>query len=61
MQTTYDESTGNLTIVIPVKGVEGTLSASGKSKVIASTRGNQKIDCGADGEILLGLNAYRKS
>lgn len=33
---------------------EGTVSASGKSIVIASTRGNVKI-----GDVTVGLNVYR--
>ncbi len=33
---------------------QGTLSKSGKSRVIASSRGNQSI-----GDVKLGLNVYR--
>jgi len=34
------------------------VSASGKSRTVASTRGNVQVE-GADG-LVLGLNAYRK-
>ncbi len=35
------------------------LSASGKSKTVASTKGNIQVE-GADG-LVIGLNAYRKA
>jgi hypothetical protein len=35
------------------------LSASGKSKTVASTKGNVQVE-GADG-LVIGLNAYRKA
>jgi len=47
---------GVLTITIDTKA-EGTPSASGKSQVIASTRGNVVVP-GTDG-LKLGVNAYR--
>ena len=34
---------------------KGTMSASGKNLVIATTRGNMKI-----GPVMVGLNVYRK-
>ncbi len=45
-----------LTIVIDLSAPT-TLSASGKSKVIATTRGNTLLD-GTD--VTLGVNCYRK-
>lgn len=35
---------------------KGTPSASGKTLVVASTKGNQKID--GDGDFIVGLNVY---
>jgi hypothetical protein len=55
---TYTRDGDNL--VITVEGAytaTGTLSKSGKSHVIASTRGNVKID---DSGLTLGLNLYKK-
>ena len=46
-----------LTIVIDLDAPT-QLSASGKSQVIASTRGNTKLE-GSD--VTLGLNLYRKA
>jgi hypothetical protein len=38
-----------------------TPSASGKTLVVASTRGNVKTDCIIDGKpVVIGLNAYIK-
>ncbi|MGH2378376.1 MAG: hypothetical protein ACRDGT_07850 [Candidatus Limnocylindria bacterium] len=46
-----------LVIRIPIK--PATPSASGKTLVVASTRGNQKTDVQIDGkDPYLGLNAY---
>lgn len=45
-----------LTITIDLSK-SGTPSASGKTLVIASTKGNQKID--AEKGIFLGLNVYK--
>ena len=39
---------------------EGETSKSGKSVVIASTRGNKKIST-PSGEVIVGLNVYRKA
>ena len=46
-----------LTITIDLKAPT-TLSASGKSAVIATTRGNAKLD---DTDITIGVNVYRKA
>tara|TARA_B110000240_G_C13187494_1_gene320530 strand:- start:33 stop:221 length:189 start_codon:yes stop_codon:yes gene_type:complete len=53
-----DEASGVLTIKIDTN-VEFGKSASGKSTIIASSSGNQKLNT-ANGEAFLGLNLYRK-
>ena len=50
----YDEKTKKLKMEIDLSG-KGTLSGSGKSMVLASTRGNVKI-----ADFNLGVNIYRK-
>ena len=52
------DTDGMLTIVIDTN-VEFGKSASGKSTIIASSSGNQKIET-PNGEAFLGLNLYRK-
>ena len=47
-----------LTLAIDL-GKPGTVSRSGKSSVIASTRGNQTIKDGNGEEVKLGVNIYR--
>jgi hypothetical protein len=38
---------------------EGVLSASGKSRVVATTRGNQESELVVDGKhVVVGVNAY---
>ena len=51
------DTDGTLTIVIDTN-VEFGKSASGKSTIMASSSGNQKIDTPI-GEAFLGLNLYR--
>lgn len=54
---------GILTIVVDTEKDYG-LSASGKSTIIASSSGNQKINIGSRGVedfAFLGLNIYRKA
>lgn len=46
-----------LTITVDLSK-KGTLSSTGKSLVIASTKGNELVE-GTDG-VIVGLNAYRK-
>jgi hypothetical protein len=47
------------TLVIRIPIQKATPSASGKTLVVASTRGNQKTDVQIDGkEVYLGVNAY---
>ena len=47
-----------LTLVIDISKDYG-LSSSGKSRIIASSEGNQAAP--GDGEIKIGLNIYRRS
>lgn len=49
---------GSLMIVLPnIKEAQGRPSASGKSKVLSSTRGNVYV---AELDCYVGLNVYRK-
>ena len=53
-----DEKKGTLTITLPL---EPKKSASGKSTVIASTRGNMAVDAKYKGEtVTIGVTAYVK-
>jgi hypothetical protein len=55
MTTTIED--GTLVIRIPIDGVH--LSASGKSKVIATTHGNARTEAQYDGKpVTVGVNAY---
>jgi hypothetical protein len=46
-------------LVVRIPMQTPTPSASGKTLVVASTRGNAKTDCIIDGKpVTLGLNAY---
>ena len=59
MKVTIDKKNKELVIRIPMQ--EPTASASGKTMVVATTRGNQVSDCQYDGKPLtVGLNAYFK-
>jgi hypothetical protein len=56
MKVTLNEKAGTLTVVLPL--TPGP-SKSGKSLVIASTRGNQTTTATFDGKpVTLGVNAY---
>jgi len=48
---------GKLTLTIDLSAA-GTVSRSGKSSVIASTRGNKRIGEGEQ-EVTIGVNVYR--
>ena len=51
---------GKLVVTIPLHAPAP--SASGKTKVVASTRGNIQTSCMVDGKaITIGLNAYIKA
>ncbi len=57
MEVTVDELNGRITINAPVSGP--TVSASGKSVVVATTRGNLLTDAEYDGnQLTVGLNVY---
>ncbi len=57
MKVTIDEKAKTLTITIDMQ--EPALSASGKSFVVASTRGNVTVDAKVNGKnVTIGLNAY---
>ena len=56
MKVTINEKSGTVTVVLPL--TPGP-SKSGKSLVIASTRGNQTTTATFDGKpVTLGVNAY---
>jgi len=56
MKVTINEKASTMTVVLPLSPVT---SKSGKSLVIASTRGNQKTTATFDGKpVTLGVNAY---
>ena len=56
-QVIVDEKAKTLTLVLDLE--EPTPSASGKTLVVASTRGNAKTDAQIDGKTLVvGVNAY---
>ena len=58
MQNVRTEVNGaDLVITVDLSNT-GTRSASGKNIVIASTRGNVRVDT-PDGPVTLGLNLYR--
>ncbi len=54
---TIDEKKKTVTIVMPL--TKPTPSKSGKTMVIATTRGNQRTDTKFDGEpVTIGVNVY---
>ena len=56
MKVTINEKSGTMTVVLPLTPAP---SKSGKSLVIASTRGNQTTTAVFDGKpVTLGVNAY---
>ena len=60
MKVTIDKEKKEMTIIIPLQEPVRP-SASGKTMVVASTRGNTQADCEYDGHpITIGLNAYYK-
>lgn len=55
---TIDEKKGELTVVVTFDS-EGTPSASGKSNVHATTRGNQPTTATVNGKpLIVSVNAY---
>lgn len=60
MDFKFDEKTGKLTIVVDLN-VAGDKSASGKSLVHASTRGNTDTGIKVGGKsLIVGLNGYTR-
>ncbi len=56
---TIDEKERTMTIVMDLE--EPTPSSSGKTLVVASTRGNMQTDAMLDGKpVVIGVNAYIK-
>lgn len=59
-EVTVDEKAKKLTIVMPLQ--KPARSKSGKTMVIATTRGNQKTDAKYQGNLItIGVNAYYKA
>ncbi len=56
-QITVSEDGKTLTITCDISG-PGTLSSSGKSRVLSSTRGNKSVET-PQGTIKVGINIYR--
>ncbi len=57
MKVEIDKESNELVIRIPLQ--EPTPSASGKTLVVASSRGNKETDVRVDGKpVYIGLNAY---
>ena len=60
MQNVIHKITGNKLLVEIDLDAPTTPSASGKTKIIATTSGNQKLDYEGK-EVVLGLNLYTKA
>lgn len=58
MEPKITASGTTLTIVVDLSG-PGAPSASGKTLVLASTRGNRKVKTDV-GEVMVGLNVFKK-
>ncbi len=58
MQNVQTEVKGTKLIITVDLASKGTPSASGKTTVIGSTRGNVKVT-GPNGDVHLGLNVYK--
>ena len=57
ISVTVNKKDRTMTITLPLQ--KPTVSASGKTMVVATTRGNQKVDCEYDGQQLtVGVNVY---
>tara|TARA_Y100000296_G_scaffold27078_1_gene31712 strand:- start:27 stop:215 length:189 start_codon:yes stop_codon:yes gene_type:complete len=59
ISVTKDAKKKTLTIILPLEAA-GTMSASGKNIIVATTRGNQPVDLGDGSSITIGVNAYTK-
>jgi hypothetical protein len=59
MKATYNPATKELSIVVPCNDVNPPVSATGKSRAVASSRGNVKTDITILGKpLVIGFNAY---
>lgn len=58
MQNVSTEVKGTKLVITVDLGVKGSPSASGKTTVIGSTRGNARIT-GPNGDVFVGLNVYK--
>jgi len=59
MKVTINEKTNEMTIVIPCEIKSPRLSASGKTLVVASSRGNKETEAIVNGKpVTVGVNAY---
>ena len=58
MQNVSTEIKGTKLVITVDLAQKGTPSASGKTSVIGTTRGNARIT-GPNGEVFLGLNVYQ--
>ena len=58
-----EDDKGFLVITVPLKTAvkERSESSTGKSMILASTRGNMKIDTKAAGVVHVGLNVYQRN
>jgi hypothetical protein len=61
MTTQIVTENGKQYLVVKIEMQEASVSASGKTMVVASTHGNQKTEATINGKpITVGLNAYYK-
>jgi hypothetical protein len=59
MLTAKFDSKGNLVVTIPADKKAKALSASGKTRRVASSQGNKATELMVDGQaVVIGLNAY---
>jgi hypothetical protein len=58
VQATIDKKANTLTIVLPLCA-PGTRSGSGKTELVATTRGNQVVEIDKK-QVAIGVNAYIK-
>jgi len=56
---TFEEKDGKLILTIDLNA-KTTPSASGKTQIVASSKGNQPISTNVVGTVYLGVNIYKK-
>lgn len=59
MDAQYDAKSKLLTLTVPVDPAQGVRSASGKTMVLFSTRGNKPLPHVGE-NVYIGLNIYKK-